>query len=305
MRVRVTAGAVIAALVGLAAVLAPSAFAESSASTFGSRLVTLVNQARADHGLRALTVAAGTSTVASGWADHLAQQQALSHNPDLAAQLESHGSPNWTTYAENVATGSTSSADAMFQDYMNSPEHRDNILNGHFRYIGVGVVFTGSTAWNTLDFVDQYSGSTTSTTSSTTSSTSTQSPASTQTTTTKPATTRTTSKPAATKTTTYTATPRIAAKPAARTVAAPHRATPAAPRPHAVIHRPLGHSRPVALPVAPAAARVVTAPSPVALTAPAHDAGGHDDAPMVVVLSLLLIAVRLGLAPVLRRRGRR
>src|SRR3954447_16352170 len=165
MRVRLTAGAVFVAMLGVAAALAPSASAESTASAFGSRLVTLVNQARAEHGLRALTVTSGTSTVAAGWTSHMASQQALSHNPNLGAQLESHGSPNWTTYAENVALGESSSADAMFTSYMNSAEHRANILDSHVRYIGVGVVFTGSDAWNTLDFVDQYTSTSTSTSS--------------------------------------------------------------------------------------------------------------------------------------------
>src|SRR4051794_15809874 len=175
MRVRLTAGAIFIALLGVAAALAPSASAESTPSAFGSRLVTLINQARAQHGLRALTVTSGTSTVAANWTAHMAQQQALSHNPSLGSQLESHGSPNWTTYAENVGDGPTSSADTMFQNYMNSPEHRSNILDSHMRYVGVGVAFTGSLAWNTLDFVDQYNS---------TSSTSTQTSTSTKTTTT-------------------------------------------------------------------------------------------------------------------------
>src|SRR3954468_21065921 len=165
MRVRLTAGAIFVALLGGAAARAPAASAESTSSAFGSRLVTLVNQARAQHGLRALTVASGTSTVAAGWTSHMASQQALSHNPNLGAQLESHGSPNWTTYSENVAFGDSSSADAMFTSYMNSAEHRANILDSHVRYIGVGVVFTGSDAWNTLDFVDQYASTSTSTSS--------------------------------------------------------------------------------------------------------------------------------------------
>src|SRR3954467_6457213 len=181
MRVRLTAGAIFIALLGVAAALAPSANAESTASAYGSRLVTLINQTRAQHGLRALTVAGGTSTVAASWTSHMAQQQALSHNPNLGSQLESHGSPNWTTYAENVADGSTPSADTMFQNYMNSPEHRSNILDSHMRYLGVGVVFTGSLAWNTLDFVDQYNSTSSTTTSSTQTSTSTRSTTTTKT----------------------------------------------------------------------------------------------------------------------------
>src|SRR3954462_7488249 len=128
MRVRLTAGAIFIALLGVAAALAPSANAESSPSAYGNRLVSLINNARAQHGLRALTVTGGTSTVAANWTNPLDQQQALSHNPDLGHQLEPHGSPNWTAYGENVGDGPTSSADKLFQAYMNSPEHRDNIL---------------------------------------------------------------------------------------------------------------------------------------------------------------------------------
>jgi len=133
-----------------------AARAESSPQAFSDRLVQLINQARSQNGLHTLTVTSGTSTVAANWTEHLDRAQALSHNPNLGPELESHGSPNWTIYGENVGEGPTSSADTLFQAYMNSPEHRDNILGSKFRFLGVGVVFDGSTAWNTLDFVDQY-----------------------------------------------------------------------------------------------------------------------------------------------------
>ena len=160
MRMRPLAGVVLAALLGIAALLAPSATAESSPSAYADRLVSLINQARADQGLRALSVTSGTSTVALTWTRHLDAQQSLSHNPDLGPQLEAHGSPNWTAYGENVGQGPTTSADDVFKAYMNSPEHRDNILNPRYRYLGIGVIFDNSVAWNTLDFVDQYSTTT-------------------------------------------------------------------------------------------------------------------------------------------------
>src|SRR5262249_22018918 len=65
--------------------------------------------------------------------------------------------------------GPSSNADALFTAYMNSPEHRANILDPSYRYLGIATVFTGSYSWNTMDFVDQYSG--TSTTSTPTTST--------------------------------------------------------------------------------------------------------------------------------------
>ena len=303
MRVRVTAGAVLAALVGLAALLAPSAFAESTSSDYSSRLVTLINQARAEHGLRALTVAGGTSTVATNWAGHMAGQQALSHNPNLASQLESHGSPNWTTYAENVAAGSTDSADAMFQDYMNSPEHRANILTAAFRYVGVGTVFSGGFAWNTLDFVDQYSTSTSSTGTQTTTKTTT-----TKTTTTTTKAPSTTTKSTATRTTTATApktvtrsAPRTVTKAATRVVVVHHAATRPA-RTHAVVAHAAAHAPSVTV-AAPAVAHVAAAPSPVALTTPLHDGNGRPSAPILAALLItMLVALRLGVAVFMRRR---
>jgi uncharacterized protein YkwD len=168
MRTRLTLASVaLAGLASTAALAAPAAHAESSPSAFGSRLAELINSARSDHGLAPLTVTSGTSTVAANWTSHLAAQRALSHNPDLGPQLESHGSPNWRSYGENVGDGPASSAQTLFNAYMNSPEHRANILGSSYRYLGVGVEFTGSTAWNTLDFVDQY-GATTHTASTST-----------------------------------------------------------------------------------------------------------------------------------------
>jgi len=166
MRAKLIVTAALASVAGTVIIAAPSASAESSASAFTSRLVTLVNEARAQHGLRSLSVASGTSSVAASWSSHMASSNTLAHNPNLESQLESHGSPNWTTYGENVGEGPTSSADKLFTAYMNSPEHRANILDSGYRYIGIATVFSGSLAWNTMDFVDQY-GSTTTTTTTT------------------------------------------------------------------------------------------------------------------------------------------
>jgi uncharacterized protein YkwD len=161
MRTRLTLAVVsLFGFFGAAAAVAPVAHAESTGSAFSSRLVQLVNAARADYGLRPLAVASGTSAVAAGWTEHLAAAQSLSHNPNLATQLESHGSPDWTSYGENVGMGPTTSARTLFNAYMNSPEHRANILGASYRYLGISVVYTGSKAWNTMDFVDRYSSPT-------------------------------------------------------------------------------------------------------------------------------------------------
>jgi cysteine-rich secretory family protein len=155
---RRTVGALVAALLVAGAMLGlSSAHATSwSSASYASRLVELVNQARQKHGLGTLSVASGTSQVAASWTAHLDAAQSLSHNPDLRHQLETHGSPDWTTYGENVGEGPADNPDALFDAYMNSSEHRANILNGGYRFTGVAVVLDGDTAWNTFDFVDTY-----------------------------------------------------------------------------------------------------------------------------------------------------
>jgi len=269
MRLRSAAALAVGVLLGLTALLAPSAGAEPSPSAFASRLVSLINSARADHGLTAVAVTSGTSTVAAKWTNHLDEQQALSHNPNLGHQLETHGSPDWTAYGENVGDGPTSSADTLFQAYMNSPEHRDNILGSAYRYVGVGVVFDGSTAWNTLDFVDQYSSS-------------------------EPRTATTTSQPKA-KPRTTAAKPQAAPRPApitrhVSTVHAPTAARPAsrpvrAPRPARV--KALASTVPSSAPGLPSVARAAVAlPAPLHLP---HDT--RDTAPIIAAAAAILLVV--------------
>src|SRR3954466_13189282 len=155
---RRTVGGLVEALLALGAAfgLAPAHATSWTSGSYASRLVQLVNQARQQHGLGSLTLASGTSQVAASWTAHLDASQSLSHNPDLRHQLETHGSPDWTTYGENVGQGPADDPDALFNAYMNSPEHRSNILNTAYRFTGVAVVLDGNTAWNTFDFVDSY-----------------------------------------------------------------------------------------------------------------------------------------------------
>ncbi|HEX3824428.1 MAG TPA: CAP domain-containing protein [Mycobacteriales bacterium] len=128
-------------------------------NSFEARLVADINQARRNHHLRPLTVVPGATDVARHWSWRLAKVQTLSHNPKLVPKLEHHGSPQWTEIEENVGYGPVSSPHVLFEAYMHSPPHRENILGRDVSDVGVGVVQRGSYAWNTLDFVNQYSSS--------------------------------------------------------------------------------------------------------------------------------------------------
>src|SRR3954447_17048915 len=121
---------------------------------FDTRLLADMNRARAAHGLRPLVVAAGTTDVAHAWSCHLAQVRALSHNGSIARQLESHGSRLWTSYAENVGwVRRHAGADRLFRAYMNSPEHRANILDPSLRFVGLWSKRGGHHRYNTVVFV--------------------------------------------------------------------------------------------------------------------------------------------------------
>lgn len=152
----------VSAVIGLLATVAVLTTAGAQAassytpSAYAARLLDLVNMARAQQGLRPLVLTPGTTTVAAAWTQHLADSRALSHNGQLGRQLSMHGSSAWRVYGENVGMGSAADPDGLFSAYWNSPEHRANIMNGDYRYVGVAVTFTGSRSWNTFDFVDVY-----------------------------------------------------------------------------------------------------------------------------------------------------
>ncbi|MCA1822953.1 MAG: CAP domain-containing protein [Mycobacteriales bacterium] len=124
-----------------------------------ARLLQLINDERGSRGLVRVQAAAGTTDVARAWTEnHLSTTKSLDHNPDLGEQLDEHGSAGWTEAGENVGKAPIGDMDGLFRAYMNSPSHREIIIEPAFRYVGIGVFDTQSDgqAWNTLDFVDIY-----------------------------------------------------------------------------------------------------------------------------------------------------
>jgi uncharacterized protein YkwD len=127
---------------------------------FDVKLIQLINNARIRHGLRPLQFAAGTSDVAHSWSCHMASVRVLSHNGSLGNALENHGSRLWTSYDENVGyVARSAGAKRLFHAYMNSPEHRANILDSSVRYIGSWTKIGGHKRFNTIDFVGNSSTS--------------------------------------------------------------------------------------------------------------------------------------------------
>jgi len=142
-------------------VVAPgTAFADSSYS-MEQQFIAKVNAARAANGQAPYAVLSDLTSVARSHSANMASQQSLYHNPSLTTQV-----PNWQAVGENVGEGPDVSDIATA--FMQSPEHRANILDHDFTQIGVGVsVDKNGIVWVTEDFrKPMYSSSSSSSSSS-------------------------------------------------------------------------------------------------------------------------------------------
>lgn len=114
----------------LAALAMIGASCTRNAEAFQS--VQLANGDRRAQGLRNLTIDDTLVAKAQAWAEHMAAAGGISHS-----ELTDGAGDNWRTLGENV--GVASSVQQVHKLFMDSPPHRQNILNGSFSRIGTGV----------------------------------------------------------------------------------------------------------------------------------------------------------------------
>src|SRR3954453_18240339 len=105
-----------------------------------SGFVQRINQERTNRGLPPLAVADDLVAIARNHSQEMASQNNLHHNARLAEDV--HG---WIAVGENVGTGP--SVQDVHVAFMNSPHHRDNIVNSRFTQVGLGVVWAGRQLW--------------------------------------------------------------------------------------------------------------------------------------------------------------
>ena len=133
------------------AALLIAAFAVTGVSAAASAapadsLYALVNQERAANGLPALTRNANIEAVALNWANQMAANGTLGHNPNYSSQIPA----GWTAAAENVAQGQPT-AELMHAGWMGSAGHRANIL-GDFTTVGIAFIRVNGTTWGVQNF---------------------------------------------------------------------------------------------------------------------------------------------------------
>ena len=148
---------------------APAGTGPSQQGTPADQVLALINQARAQNGLPALTYSSGLDTSASQHNLLMAQGCGLSHQcpgEPAIGDRETAAGVHWSAAGENIGeegpisddtTDIANAAVALTQDMLNEqpPDdgHRKNILSTSFAHIGIAVYRDSSgTVWMTQDF---------------------------------------------------------------------------------------------------------------------------------------------------------
>ena len=126
-----------------------------SESSYGEKILQLVNKERTSRGLNALVLSADISKVAVEKSKDMAIYDYFAH------ESPNYGSPfdmmhkfgiTYRAAGENIAMGYRTPADVM-EGWMNSPGHKANILNKNFNKMGIGM-YSGKTIYWTQQFTD-------------------------------------------------------------------------------------------------------------------------------------------------------
>jgi len=136
---------------------------EKETSRMQDNIVRLTNKQRAREGLQPLDISAALTFLARNQTQNMCAHRILAHESDLFPEGWRKFSERMKTVSvrsggENIAYGTMTEdpekwADLIVKGWMKSPEHRKNILNPKFRYLGVAVsVCSGNLAYATQVF---------------------------------------------------------------------------------------------------------------------------------------------------------
>lgn len=118
----------------------------ATASGDVARIVELVNAERAEAGCSPVALNSTLTKAAQDHSADMAAHNTMSHTgsdgSDPGSRITAAGY-QWSAYGENVAYGYATPEQVM-DGWMNSPGHRENILNCSYKEIGVGLAQPGS-----------------------------------------------------------------------------------------------------------------------------------------------------------------
>ena len=124
---------------------------------FDLRILELVNIERTKRELDPLSIDSQLDQAANFHNDEMVRADIMSHQlpgeADLGERVSATGY-SWTRVAENIAAGYTT-PEAVVEGWMNSPGHKENILNPEFIHIGIGYEYAADEN-NAFDDYDVY-----------------------------------------------------------------------------------------------------------------------------------------------------
>lgn len=119
---------------------------DSGVTSFEQEVIRLVNEIRAENGLKALTYDWELSRVARYKSQDMKDNNYFSHTSPVYGtpfQMIKNFGISYRSAGENIAKG-YSTPQAVVNSWMNSSGHRANILNANYTHIGVGYVAGGN-----------------------------------------------------------------------------------------------------------------------------------------------------------------
>ena len=130
--------------------------AQSKATAAGANLngleaeiLKLINKVRADHGLSQLQVIQSLTDIARTRCSDMVSRGYFSHyTPEGTTffNIMRNSGISWSNAGENLGNAipaNYGSPSAFINAWMNSASHRDNMLRGHYRLVGIGIVDGG------------------------------------------------------------------------------------------------------------------------------------------------------------------
>jgi uncharacterized protein YkwD len=119
----------------------------TTVQSYEAQVLAATNAQRTAHGLKALSGSSCLTHYATTWATHLAATRTLVHqslSPFLSVCKQYYA-------AENIADGNVTAAEVVTM-WMNSADHRANLLGTHYTHVAIGAAKSGSTWYVVQDF---------------------------------------------------------------------------------------------------------------------------------------------------------
>jgi len=141
--------------VATAIVKGPASCNFSSSSGYINEIASLINNARTNAGLPALTVNAQLNAAAQGHSVDMACHNLLSHSgSDSSSVSERVAAAGYSaSYSSEIIYGSGYPQTA-FDWWMNDQTHRNEILNARYTEMGIGYAYNAETAYGSYFTVD-------------------------------------------------------------------------------------------------------------------------------------------------------